>query len=189
VSDVGGVLLTGGASRRLGTDKAVLRLGGETLAARAARVLQAVCADALEVGPGHTTLARVLEEPAGAGPLAALVAGASASHARCLLLLAVDLPNVEAPLLRLLRDWPGDATVIPVASGRVQSVCARYGPATLERAQFARARGESSLRAVLDGPDVELVDESVWARVAPADAFADVDVAADAARFGLEMPR
>ena len=36
---VGAVLLTGGTSRRLGTDKATLVLDGETLAARAARAL------------------------------------------------------------------------------------------------------------------------------------------------------
>lgn len=189
MTSIVGVLLTGGTSRRLGTDKARLQLDGETLAARAARVLHAVCPRAVEVGPGHTTLPHVREKPAGSGPLAALVAGANEGGAAVALLLAVDLPNVEAPLLQLLHDWPGDTTVVPVANGVVQPVCARYGAAALARARLACLRGESSLRAVLDGPDVELVDESVWTRVAPLDVFVDVDVAADAARFGLEMPR
>jgi molybdenum cofactor guanylyltransferase len=38
---VAGVLLTGGASRRLGVDKATLPYRGETLAERAARVMRA----------------------------------------------------------------------------------------------------------------------------------------------------
>ncbi|HEX5615830.1 MAG TPA: molybdenum cofactor guanylyltransferase [Acidimicrobiia bacterium] len=184
-----GVLLTGGASRRLGTDKALLVRTGETLASRATRVLRAVCPHAVEVGVGHTTLPHTREEPAGGGPLAALLAGVDATGAEVALLLAVDLPNVDVPLLRLLADWPGAATVVPVAGGRVQPVCARYGSDAIARARLELARGERSLRAVLDAPDVELVDESVWSSVAPLDAFADVDVAADVARLGLEPPR
>ncbi len=50
---VAGILLTGGASRRLGVDKASLVVDGETLAARAARVLTLVCAPVIEVGRGR----------------------------------------------------------------------------------------------------------------------------------------
>ncbi len=70
-----GVLLTGGASRRMATDKATIVWRGETLAARAARVLTAVCDPVIEVGPGATQLPCVREHPAGSGPLAAFVAG------------------------------------------------------------------------------------------------------------------
>ena len=73
-----GVLLTGGASRRMGTDKARLVVNGETLAARSARVLTAVCDPVVEVGPGVSGLPAVLEEPPGAGPLVALLAGVGA---------------------------------------------------------------------------------------------------------------
>ena len=58
-----GVLLTGGASRRMGTDKARLVVDGETLAARSARVLAAVCEPVIEVGPGVSGLPAVEEEP------------------------------------------------------------------------------------------------------------------------------
>ena len=44
--------MTGGASRRLGRDKATLMYQGETLAVRAARVLSEVCDPVIEVGPG-----------------------------------------------------------------------------------------------------------------------------------------
>ena len=70
-----GVLLTGGASSRMGTDKARLVVNGETLAAHAARVLSAVCDPVIEVGQGVTGLPAIQEDPAGAGPLVALVAG------------------------------------------------------------------------------------------------------------------
>ncbi|MGH9361785.1 MAG: NTP transferase domain-containing protein, partial [Thermoanaerobaculia bacterium] len=42
-----GVVLAGGASRRLGRDKARLAAGGETLAARAAAKLATVCGEVI----------------------------------------------------------------------------------------------------------------------------------------------
>jgi hypothetical protein len=49
---VGGLLLTGGASRRMGSDKALLKVDGRRLVDRAAAVLGAVAAPVIEVGPG-----------------------------------------------------------------------------------------------------------------------------------------
>src|SRR6185436_50765 len=68
------ILLTGGRSRRLGVDKATLVVDGESLARRAARRLAVVCDPVIETGDGVSGLRAVREEPAGAGPLAALAA-------------------------------------------------------------------------------------------------------------------
>ena len=180
-----GVLLTGGSSRRLGRDKATVLVQGERLADHAARVLAAVCDPVVEVGPGVTGLSVCREDPVGAGPLAGLVAGALALGvvaSRGLVLLACDLPDVEEPLIRLLAEWPGATTVVPVAGGRLQSVCARYGRVALADADAALAAGERSLRGLLGRTDHELIDESAWGAVAPPDAFADVDTPDDLAR-------
>ena len=137
-----GLLLTGGASSRMGTPKAGLRRDGETLADRSARLLQRVCDPVVEIGPGYTALARVDENPPGRGPLAALVAGADAvpDRVRCCL-LACDLPFVSEALLARLAAWPGPDTVVPVdRDGFEQPVCARAtrplhsrSPATFSR--------------------------------------------------------
>jgi molybdopterin-guanine dinucleotide biosynthesis protein A len=183
-----GILLTGGASRRMGRDKATLVVDGETLALRAARVLQSVCDPVVEVGPAVTTLPAVREEPAGAGPLAALVAGADAVAPNGpVLLLACDLPRVDAPLLRLLADWPGDASVVPIADGRPQFVCSRVGAAGVEAARRALASGVTALAAAFD-VDCEHIDEPTWRRVAPADAFRDLDTPEDVAGIGTVAP-
>lgn len=184
-SGCAGILLTGGASRRMGTDKALIVIGGETLAARAATALARVCGRAVEVGPGVSGLAWVREEPPGTGPLAALVAGADALEAAPVLLLAVDLPSVEPPLLRLLAEWPGSGTVVPSAAGRLQYTCARYGAASIEVARAQLAAGERSLRVLERCSPIEVVDESVWGAVAPPDAFSDLDTPDDLARFGM----
>jgi molybdopterin-guanine dinucleotide biosynthesis protein A len=182
--DVAGALLTGGGSRRLGRDKHGLVAGGETLAQRSARLLLEVCTPVVEVGPGVTSLPCVREAPPGAGPLAALAAAAGAVGSP-LLLVAVDLPRMTASVLARLAGWPGDGTVIPVVGGRSQLVCARYGPAAIERAAVLLAAGERALRALEDGPDVT---HAAGVFDADAAAFDDVDTEADALRLGLAWP-
>src|SRR4051812_19062640 len=127
MSMVGAVLLTGGTSSRMGIDKATLEIEGQTLARRAADVLGHVCDPVLEVGDGATDLPAVREDPVGAGPLAALVAGADALGTAPVLLLACDMPFIEPALVALIVQQPGDGTVIPIADGRPQYGCARYG--------------------------------------------------------------
>jgi molybdopterin-guanine dinucleotide biosynthesis protein A len=184
-----GIVLTGGTSRRLGFDKATVVVAGETLAARAARVLAAACAPVIEVGPGRTALRAVREEPVGSGPLAALVAGADALAAETVVLLACDLVRVERPLLALLAGWEGAPSVVPMVGAMPQLVCARYGPDALAAARSLLATGERSLRALFAGIDVDLVPETRWSSVAASDAFDDVDTPADLARLGLHAPR
>ena len=180
-----GVLLTGGASRRMGSDKAQLVVNGETLAARSARVLSEVCDPVIEVGPGVSGLPAVREDPPGAGPLVALLAGVGAlGSPRTVLLLACDLPFVDAPVLRLLADWPGAGTVIPVVEGRFQYACARYGPAALDEAVAALRSGDSSLRAIA-GSDCSYLTSQEWGDVATVESFADVDTPDDLKRLGL----
>ncbi len=188
---IGGVLLTGGTSRRLGVDKASVVVHGQRLADHAAGVLAPVCTRVVEVGPGITDLPACREEPPGSGPLAALVAGATAlgaDAARGVMLLACDLPAVEEPLVELIARWPGASTVVPVADGRPQLVCARYGPDALAAAVGALAAGERSLRQLLDRVGHQLLEQSAWGAVAPPDAFADVDTPDDLARIRGARP-
>jgi molybdopterin-guanine dinucleotide biosynthesis protein A len=191
MTGIAGILLTGGRSRRLGIDKATLVLGGETLAARGARLLGAVCAGPLvEAGDGVSGLPAVRESPAGSGPLAGLAAAGAALRSRghhgAALVLGVDLPGVDEALLGFLRDWPGEPTALPEVDGRPQYVCARYGGDALLAAQSLVTGGVRALRDLLDVVDHELLGASVWGRHAAPDAFVDLDTPADAAHWGIE---
>jgi len=192
VTPTAGLLLTGGASSRLGAPKAELRRDGERLADRNAGLLAAVCTVALEVGPGTSSLPAVREDPPGLGPLAALVAGAEALRARGVqlpvLVLAVDLPFVDAALLAWLATRPGSGTVVPRVEGSPQSLCARYGTADLATAGRLRHEGAASMRSLLDAVTVTYVDERAWHAVADPSCFDDVDTPDAVARAGLEWP-
>jgi molybdopterin-guanine dinucleotide biosynthesis protein A len=192
VPGTAGLLLTGGASTRLGVDKAELRRDGERLADRSARLLAAACDPALEVGPGVSRLPGVREEPPGGGPLAAVVAGAAALTTRGVdqpvLVLAVDLPFVDAALLGWLSEHPAPGAVVPRVDGVAQSLCARYTAADLVVAAALRARGRSALRDLLAAVPVTYLDEAAWGTITNRRAFTDVDTPDAVARAGLELP-
>jgi molybdenum cofactor guanylyltransferase len=188
------LLLTGGASRRLGRDKAAVMVDGVTLARRTAALLVEVADPVIEVGPGYSGLAgvpHVIETPAGAGPLAAVAAGwtdlaaqGPGSVARALV-VATDLPCLTRGLLELLAWHPGEGCVVPVdRSGAPQLLCARYTAATLAGAGSLVASGERAFRALLEGEAVTWLPPEVWEPAAGrADALADLDTPDDLARL------
>lgn len=193
VPGVAGLVLTGGASRRMGADKATVVVGGISLAQRAARTISTVCRPALEVGPGHTGLPVVREDPPGSGPLAAVAAGGAALRARGhhgpAMVVAVDLPAVTDALLRVLASLRGEGSVVPVVDGTAQPLCARYSPAALVRAERLSSAGARSMRALLEElDDVDWAGPEVWGAVAGAEAFADVDTPEDLRQLGGGLP-
>lgn len=174
-----GILLSGGTSRRMGVDKAAIRFGGERLAERAARVLTGACPLAVEVGPGWSRLPALREDPPDQGPLCAVAAGWSAlrerGHFGPVIVLAVDLPLVTPELLTHLARHPGSGSVVPLAAGRPQPLCARYSPAALSRAGELVAQGVRAMLALLEQVEVLWLAEDRWHSVAPAWALGDVD--------------
>jgi len=187
-----GILLTGGRSRRLGVDKATLVLDGETLAARAARHLDAVCSPVVEAGDGVSALPAVRETPPGAGPLAALAAAGTwlreRGHHGPALLLAVDLPAVDEAFLGWLRDRPGEPTTVLRVDGRLQPVCARYGSDALLAAASLIVGGVHALWELFDVVEHDVIEADEWRTVVAPDTFLDVDTPADAERWGIHLP-
>jgi molybdopterin-guanine dinucleotide biosynthesis protein A len=190
VAGVAGLLLTGGRSRRMGVDKAMIRVGDVTLAERTAAVLAAATAPTLEVGPGHSGLPSVVEAPPGGGPLCALAAGARAledrGHAGPAVVLPTDLPHVEVDLVRRLAAHPAPGSVVVVVGGRPQWLVARWSPAALGRARDLVAAGERRMDALVladAGADVTWLDGPRWTGQA-----LDVDTPEDLDRAGLHRP-
>ena len=187
---VAGLLLTGGASRRMGSDKALLEVDGRRMVDRAAAALGAVAEPVVEVGPGWSGLPAVREDPPGSGPLAAVSAGAAAlraaGHGGAVLVLAVDMPRVDVEVLRLLADRPGPATAVPRADGHPQVLCARYGPDALAEADRLLAGGGQSLRLLVEDlaarGEADWVEPEEWEPVAGPEAFSDVDTPEDLRR-------
>ncbi len=183
------VLLTGGASRRMGFDKALLPVGGAPNALRLGRLLASQVSLALEVGPGRSGLPWVTETLPGGGPLVAMGAGAAALRARGhegpALVLACDLPLVDEAVVGFLARWPVAGSVVPVVGGHPQPLCARWSAEDLQAAHLLAQAGERSMKALLRRPGISWADEACWPPGVTAASFADADTPADVARLGL----
>lgn len=173
----------------MGLDKALMPVGGVSLAARLGRLLANVARPALEVGPGASGLAAVQEDRPGEGPLSAVAAGAQElrrlGHPGPALVLACDLPLLGPRVLDVLASWPGDRTVMPYLAGRDQPLCARWSAADLDGAAELAAAGQRSLRWLSESAGLVRLDESFWRAVADPREMSDADTPEDLARLGL----
>jgi molybdopterin-guanine dinucleotide biosynthesis protein A len=176
------LVLAGGAARRLGgEDKPALVVGGRTLLDR----VLAACADARTttvVGPARATARAVRwvrEEPPGGGPVAGLAAGLAEVTAEVTLLLAADLPFLNAVtvhrLLDALSEPEVDAAVLIDADGREQLLTAAYRTVPLRDALAVVGDPDGArLRAVTSGLRTRLLPDTAGVAV-DCDTWDDVE--------------
>ena len=135
-----GIILAGGASSRLGRDKAREPVGGVPMLIRVTNALHAVCSRTIVVGQPEGRRDLVLdpaatwvpdEFPGGRGPLAGLHAGLSAANTDFVIAVGCDMPFLNALLLSKLADialepaFDRDA-VLPRIGGLLQPLHAIY---------------------------------------------------------------
>lgn len=134
-----GLLLAGGASRRMGRDKAALPYDGRPQLERARELLARHCErlfvsirpdqvqDPVRRGPA------IVDRLAGAGPIAGIAAAQAEHPGHAWLVLACDLPFVDDDCLAtLLAHRDGRAVVAYRSShdGGPEPLCAIYEPST-----------------------------------------------------------
>ncbi|MEM7587992.1 MAG: molybdenum cofactor guanylyltransferase [Acidobacteriota bacterium] len=150
-----GVVLAGGDSRRMGRDKARLRVAESSLAERAAVRLYAVCTEVVIADRGRRVVAgeRSIADGPGRGPAAALLGAAEVYPGRSLLALACDLPAVTTELLRHLARPPGSAAELDAHVPRwqrgIEPLCALYLPSALAALSVEVAAGRFALHRLL----------------------------------------
>jgi molybdenum cofactor guanylyltransferase len=184
-------VLAGGASRRMGRDKATLAVGGVELAslalAAAARVAHPVVLVAPEGHPARRVAAPAVADP-GLGPLAALAAALDALEAEHVLVLAADHPGLRVELLARLVALAGGAEAVACRRGpRLEPLVAVYqrAPAlAAARARLAGPAGGRSLTGLLADLGTLVVEEPEWRRLDPdGRSFVDLDDPADLAAW------
>lgn len=189
-----GLLLTGGASRRMGSPKAAISSGraadGPSLADRNAAILLATTGPVLEIGPGYTRLPHVEEVPSGSGPLAALARGAVELGRRGwngpAVVIATDMPMLHPTLVSWLVGHPAPGSVVPVVGTRPQPLCARYSAEDLATAVSLCQGGARAMRDLLESIDPVLAGPDDWGGAGIREQwFADVDDPGELADYRL----
>jgi molybdopterin-guanine dinucleotide biosynthesis protein A len=153
-----GAVLAGGASRRMGTPKATLELGGRPLLEYPLAAVQGAGLEPAVVAKPDSPLPPLAvprwDEPAEPShPLTGIVAALTASRGRPVLAVACDMPFVTAELLADLaaRDAP---LVVPEADGRLHPLLARWHPSLLPALREALER-EAPLQGVATELDAQ----------------------------------
>ncbi len=161
---VTGVVLCGGESLRMGRDKALLEVDGQSLLARALAVLEPLAGESLLAcgeRPRYRELGRRLVLDSlprvrgrGAGPLAGLAAGLAAAEGEWVLALACDLARVDsATLATLLRATAAADADVGLFEGErgVEPLCGVYRASCREPVRAALARGERKMTSFWEG--------------------------------------
>ncbi len=159
------VILTGGASRRMGRDKARLEVNGQPLVALLAERYSALGDVALSAARAEDFQGmncRVFPDTyPGRGPLNGIVSAFRLTGEDRIFLTAVDIPFGSAELAQRLDSCLGghDACVIHRSDGRDEPTFAVYSRSCLARAEECLASGRLSFRDLFGSLDLCRVDE------------------------------
>jgi molybdopterin-guanine dinucleotide biosynthesis protein A len=155
-TELTGILLVGGASRRFGSPKVHATLDGETLAVRSWRTLGRLTHKRIAVGKAADELdlpfPLVDDGTELRAPIAGLVAGLRAADTDLVVALPVDTPLVTAADLRALADECADAAV--PQTGPLPCALRRGALLVLER---RLAAGDLTLRDAFAELDTNIV--------------------------------
>lgn len=145
--------MVGGQSRRMGTDKATLMMGGERLWQRQLTVLREVAPDTLWISARTRPdwcpegIEAILDAPPSSGPLSGITAALGRLRTSHLLALAVDMPQMTAAHIRKLWSYAeAGRGVMPVNEDWFEPLCAIYPAEASALARDALAQGKLSLQ-------------------------------------------
>lgn len=148
MENVTAFVLTGGQSSRMGSDKALLRIGDETLLARTLRIAGSVASKVVIVGPRdrYASYGETIEDIyPGCGPLSGIHAALSSTSTDLNLVLSVDMPLMRQEFLGWLAEQSRGAAelaLVPEALGGLQPLCAVYRQPLQPVAEQALKKGD-----------------------------------------------
>jgi len=182
------IVLTGGQSTRMGTDKATLIVNGTSMLDRVLDQLDQAGVTPVAVAGSDD----VPDEEIGQGPMAGIVSGWRYLQTRSelqsvsfdpVLVLSCDLPRLDATVIAaLISQAPKHEHGAVAHDGRrPQPLIAAYRPKALDRVDAAYKTGQRSVRRASAGWDLGVVS-------VPAALLADADRPQDLKGFDVQWP-
>jgi molybdopterin-guanine dinucleotide biosynthesis protein A len=193
IGNVAAALLLGGASSRMGEDKAHLEIDGAPAAVRLASLLATLFEEVLLVGgepPPEAAGRRVADGDGPRSALRGMVAALEAARSERVLVLATDLVGVTPDLLLALLAAPDAEVVAPRTAGGVEPLCALYRRApALAEARVRLAGGRLALHELLAALRVYWLEGDDLAAVDPdGSALANLNTPGDLVAFRARAP-
>ncbi len=156
-----GAVLTGGRSRRMGRDKALIEVEGSAMVDRVGSVLfEAGCSIVVAVGPPSLagSLVNIVDLYPGEGPLGGVISALQffAADAALVFVVACDVPWLDAAslveLARVARvdDEPNGFDVVMARTDRLEPLCALWNPRCVHALRAEFDSGQRAVRGALD---------------------------------------
>ena len=167
-SDTLGVVLAGGASRRMGRDKAALELHGRPLVAWVTDALRSAFREVVIVGPAHRAelvpeVPIIADAFPGQGPLGGIATALAHAGPRRVFVAACDMPFLSTALARYLASVGLEAAaVVPRSERGMEPLCAAYGHSCHQVAKELLAGGDPSMADLLARVTVRVVEPEDW---------------------------
>lgn len=170
MDDISAFILAGGRSIRMGCDKALLEVEGMTLLDRALLRAREVTSQVWIVGQAakFSSYEPVIEDVyRDCGPLGGIHAALGKSTNELNLMLAVDLPFLEAKFLHyLVAEARGNQAVVtvPESGEGLQPLCAVYRPAFAGVAEQALLKRQNKIDSLFAQVETRVIRQAELAR-------------------------
>ncbi|MEH7390121.1 molybdenum cofactor guanylyltransferase [Bacillus sp. JJ1503] len=166
VMQVTGIIMAGGRSSRMGTNKALLPIGGKTVIERIVQELSKIVSDLVIVTNTFEDyqflgLPMVQDHWKDMGPLAGIHAGLSASSTEKNLIVACDMPFISSQVGDILLTFLDDYQVaVPDVSDQLHPLFAAYRKDTLGEVQQSLQNQELRIRQFFKHTKTKYVTEA-----------------------------
>jgi molybdopterin-guanine dinucleotide biosynthesis protein A len=177
-----------------GSDKAFLRLHGETIFERTLHVLRQCCSEVVVASNCPEKYARYQVEVAGdeypsRGPLAGMHAALGRVSAPYAFVVACDMPFLRVEPIRYLQTRLGGSdAVVPWWDGDIEPLHAFYAASVRETIASTLRCGSAAVRDLLRAIAVTYVPEvEMRAVVGAEEAFCNVNTPEEAARYAIQI--
>lgn len=154
--DITGIVLAGGKSSRMGTDKALLNVRGKTFIQHVAETLQKVCS-AVSISANAGEPYKFLGLPImkdifqDCGPLAGIHSALIHAKTDAVFVLSCDMPFIDEATIRLVIGHAGEGDVVVAQdSSRIHPLCGYYHKRCLEPLTMSLKNGLYSVNAFVE---------------------------------------
>ncbi|GET26919.1 molybdenum cofactor guanylyltransferase [Prolixibacter sp. NT017] len=159
--DLGGIVLSGGKSMRMGQDKGFVLFDGKPLVQYAIDLLGKFTSDII-ISANHEEYRKlgypvVEDEFTDCGPAAGLYSSLKASSHDWNLILSCDVPLVNEEALTLLLDQRRGKGAVPVHEGKLEPLVALYHRDLYKVFEKSIINGNFQLRGIIKQAEIHLV--------------------------------
>lgn len=176
--DVTGIILIGGRSTRMGSDKALLPLEGSTLLQYCVTTIEKVVDEIVVVNAPNRAIPAIhsdiplvfgQDRLVNEGPLIGIAAGLELARASITIVTAVDMPLIRSELLELLikKVDSNHKWVVPIADGRPQPLCSALLTSSLPIINTKILEGVRAPMALAGDLNTYMLEEDEWKEVDP----------------------